>query len=237
MSPFLRDGIYACSQSFELAGDYDLDGGEYTITCGDDVISVDPQHPVPLFPKKDYFRPAALFWNYKAVDEKSYNVVDDYYSDGWHFSGTEVDFFSHAPGLRRKALVTRAIPSVKFSGEAIRSSLIDEDLRADVFILCYKAVPERPTATSDSFELNEPFIKYVEYRTASRLLKSYYQLRDLERAEHLEFRYKVGVSFVNGIINKQNVEGSRRLGGSSRSRGGKPPYPRLPQHYPPLRPR
>ena len=237
MIPFLNDGTYASCHAFELAGSYNIAGDGYTVTCGDDVVSVDPQHPVPLFPAKDYYRPMALFWDYKAIEQKSFGSVDEFYDDGWHYRGTEVDFFSHVRGLRRKALVTRAIPYEKFSGVAIRSSLVGEALRADVFVLCYKSAPERVTATTDTLELNEPFQKYVEFRVASRLLKSYYQIRDVERAAHLEFRYKTGVQLVSSIISKQNSEGSRRLGGKSMRRGRKPPYPRLPQHYPSLRTR
>jgi hypothetical protein len=235
--PFFRDGTYATSQTFELAGSYNLAGDQYTITCGDDAVRVDPQHPLPLFPEGDYFKPKALFWNYKAADQKSYSEVDDFYEDGWAYRGTEVDYFSHAQGLRRKALVTRAIPYVKPSDIVATppQSLIGNTLRANVFILCYVAVPSRPTATTESLELNEPFIKYLEYRVASRLLKSYYHIRDLERAEHFEFRYKIGVQLVKRVVSKQATETSRRFGGVSRRYGNKPPYPRLPQHYPPMR--
>ena len=70
---------------------------------------------------------------------------------------------------------------------------------------------------------------------ASRILKSYYQLRNLERSAHFEFRYQMGVNLVKSIVSRQNVESTLRLGGRSVRGGGKPPYPRLPEHYPPMR--
>jgi hypothetical protein len=237
MIPFMRDGTYSSTQPFELAGGYNLAGDGYTVTCGDDAISVDPQHDLPLFPGVDYFSPSALFWNYKSLAQRSYSKIDEQYNDGWHYKGTEVDFFSHAQGTRRKALVTRGIPYAKPDDIETTGaqSLVGNTLRENMFILAYNVVPERPTATSDSLEIQEPFVKYIEYRVASRLLKSFYQLRNEEKALHLEYRYGIGVSLVKNIMTKQAIERSVRLGSSGRRRGSAPPAPRLPQHYPSLR--
>lgn len=237
MIPFLKDGTYSSSQPFELAGGYNLPADGYTVTCGDDVMNVDPQHDLPLFPGVDYYSPIQLFWNYKAIAQKSYAKVDEQYNDGWHYKGTEVDFFSHAQGTRRKALVTRSIPYAKPDDIETTGaqSLVGNTLRENMFILAYNVVPERPTATSDSFMVQEPFIKYIEYRVACRLLKSYYPLRNKEKALHLEFRYGVGVAIVKTVLSKQAIERSVRLGASERRRGSAPPAPRLPQHYPTLR--
>ncbi|GAF90775.1 unnamed protein product, partial [marine sediment metagenome] len=131
MIPFLRDGTYSSSQPFELAGSYDLPADGYTVTCGDDVMSVDPQHDLPLFPGADYYSPTALFWNYKSIAQKSYAKVDEQYNDGWHYRGTEVDFFSHAQGVRRKALVTRSIP---YAGSRLNENAINLIVNGDMEI-------------------------------------------------------------------------------------------------------
>lgn len=238
-TPFLRDGTYSSSQPFELAGSYDLDGGTYTITCGDDAISVDPQHELPVFPGIDYYQPVALFWNYDAVEQKSWGVVDKYYTDGWHFSGTEVDFFCHHQATRKKAIVTRGVPTTKPDDilTTRARSLLNAAMRASIFIIVYYAVPERPTATTDDMEVQEPFIKYIEFEVASRLLKSFNQLRNREKAAHLGFRYEVGVTFTRGVVSKKVMGKVTRLGSYTRGKGRKPFYPRLPQHYPALRTR
>jgi hypothetical protein len=208
-----------------------------TVTCGDDVVFVTPQHDIPIFPGVDYYKPAALMWNYKAVQQKSYNDIDDYYKDGWHFRSMVVDFFSHTEGLRRKALVVRGIPYAKPDDidDPEAQSLVDNTLRDSMFTLVYYVVPTRPTAVSDEMEVQEPFIKYIEYQVAARLLKSFYQLRNAERASHLEARYKFGVALTRRVVTKQETGRSRRLGPIGSNQGMKPHYPRLPQHYPRLR--
>lgn len=237
-SPFVCDGTYSATKPFEISNDFDLAGREYLITCGDDASHIEPGHEVPLVVGPDYYKPRGLLWNYRNVEQRGYHIVDEFYDDGWAHQGTEVDFFCHGEGLHRKVLLVRALPYAKPDDRytvAQRDSMVDEELRENVFILIYVGIPNTPDDTSEEFGINEPFVKYVEYLTAARLLRTYYQIRDLERAAHFEFRYALGVKLVSNLISKLNARASRQLGGENFRAGRKPPYPRLPDHYPRLR--
>ncbi len=398
-SPFYKKGAYASTQAFEHISGHDLAGDGYTVTAGADVERVDPQHPIPLFPPVDFYKPLGLFWDYKWVEQKGFDEIDRDYDDGWDHKNDVVDFFAQAEGLRQKALVTRGIPStvngetivavtelwpgvdlvsngknwtgatgatpptgwtnvaatpihtifdsgdgspydicLKFEldsgsnpgiyqtvtvvvGQTYRASIslkcvapaytihkvgsffngsdysggvaylgtswksftyefvattnlvsflvtavtstpgkhilidevkleqvrafrtvtdinedtaIDTALDENLFHLVYEASPERPSETSGTVEVQDPFVKYIEFEVASRLLLSHNQLRDKMRGVHLNQRYQMGVSLVNKIVERVTAEKLYVLGSAPTARGGRPPRPRLPDHYPRL---
>ncbi len=114
-----------------------------------------------------------------------------------------------------------------------RSSAIDVDLHEDVFYAAYVAVPDRPTTTSDEVETHEPFIKYLEYGVAAKLLRADTKKKDLLKAVHFNARYEIGAQLVGHIMRKLFI--NRKVGlEPSRRADIKPSRPRLPDHYPRL---
>ena len=112
---------------------------------------------------------------------------------------------------------------------------VDTSLAADLLHVIYHSVPERPTATTNTIEMQDPFVKYIEFRVASRLLKIMGPLKDPFKSMHLEQRYRIGVGLVKRMQAKLAAETLHQLGSEVYREGTKPALPRLPDHYPKMR--
>jgi len=152
---------------------------------------------------------------------------------------------SHASTLGHKGEGTTAVGTTIFDfpflekGETsptLRNldNLVGQELSSDVIHLFYVSVPERADATSDLVELQDNFVKYLEYKVASRLLKSDTEIRDEIKAKHYEIRYSIGIKLVKKVIGNLMRGKVHQLGREGFGIGRKPPYPRLPDHYPKL---
>jgi len=233
-SPFFNNSNYSCSQPFEQTEDYDLSGDEYTITSGVDLLSTDPQHPVPFFFPEDFYSPKGIIWDYKWVIQESFKDVDRYYLDGWNNRGNVVDFFCHAKGLRQKAFYLKNMPYEVQASGTDQASMVDAEILENVLYVFYVVVPERKQSVSNVIEVQENFVKYVEYKVASRLLKSDTEIRDEIKAKHYDLRFQIGVNLTKKVTGRLMSGMIHRFGEAGYSIGTKPSYPRLPDHYPKL---
>lgn len=233
MAPFFTDAVGSCSQPWEQESGYagDVTGG-VTSTNSVGIEYNVPQHILPLFAPDNLYAPIQLLWNYKVVEEKNYDWVRSYYLDAWKKSGDVVDFFAPAKEGRKKAFYLHGVPySVQESGVDLARQE-DEALLANVFYLFYHAVPDRPSAESDTIDLPNPFIKYAEFLTASWLFSDDTEKRSEIKSAHFEGRYKIGLGLASMVLSRIAQRIKMRLSGYQRGKGKKPPRPKLPDHYP-----
>lgn len=230
-NPFFRTDTYSATQPFELASDYDIDGDGYTVTSGADLLSSDPQHFVPFFFPDDCYAHVAIFWDYKMLDQISWDEINHLDVDEWHKRGSQVDVFATLEGRNRRGFVTKSIPYDVGSGTN-EGTAVDVALVENMFYVIYYQIPERVTATSDSVSIQTPWAKYLEYYCLWRYFNMRTQYANPIMAKHFKQRYLQGVDLVRKIQKKVLVEKVRRLGGFIKGRGNKPAYPRLPDHYP-----
>lgn len=221
------------TQPWELEASYTQtsDGGN-TVTGGADIPHVDDlQQPLPFYMPSDVYTITSLLWDSKAVEQRSKERVDEEYNDGYYGIGDVVDYFDTHISSRSRAFYTRGIPSVYQTSGTNQASQIDEELLSDVFYVFCQLVPGRPTAVSDTIEVYEPFVKYIEYGVASRLYAADTEKRSELWASHYESRYVMGGRLCLAAIGKGYEMRVRRQGRMT-SYGLKPGRPRLPAHYP-----
>lgn len=233
-NPFFHTATYAATQPFELSADHDLAGDGITVTSGVELLSDDPQHPVPFFFPEDCYAHLGIFWNYKMLEQISWDEIQHIDVDGWHKRGSQVDFFATLEGRNRRGFVTRSIP-YDVGSATNEATAIDTALVANVFYVIYYQIPPRAEATSESVTVPVPWAKYLEYFCLWRYFSMRTQYADPIMAQHFKQRYDIGVRLVKRMQRKLIVEKIRQLGGYGGKRGKKPPYPRLPDHYPKMR--
>lgn len=227
--PFFNDGSYAATQPWELDTAYDATGG-YTLTAGGDAAYETPQHELPNFMPDDFYAMEALWYDYKYLEQKDEKWVRQHYLDAFRTPGDVVYWFAMAEQARKKAFITHSIPTTADDGTH-HSTLIDTALVDDTFSALYSCVPDLPTATTDSLEVQTPFEKYVEYRATAKLLNSDTQIRDRQKARHYNYRYSAAVSQTKRLRHMMFTDRLRSLG-DAQSGDLRPPPPRFPDHYP-----
>jgi len=221
------------TQPWELEADYTQtsDGGN-TVTGGADIPHVDNlQQPLPFYMPSDVYAVKSLLWNSKVVTQRSKERIDEEYSDGYYNVGDVVDFFDTHASARNRALYTRSIPTVYQESGTNQASQVSEELLSDVFYVFCQLVPHRPTVISDTIEVYEPFVKYIEFGVASRLYAADTEKHSELWSSHYESRYRMGGKLCLNAVNKGYEMRVRRQG---RSMGFqlKPGRPRFPSHYP-----
>lgn len=227
--PFFNDGTYAATQPWELDTAWDATGG-YTLTSGCEAAYQTPQHELPNFLPDDFYAMEALWYDYKYLAQKDEKWVRQHYLDAFRTTGDVVHWFAMMEETRKKAFITHSIPTTEDSGTN-HATLIDTALVDDAFTALYSAVPDLPTATSDSLEVQVPFEKYIEYKTAAKLLRSDTEIRDREKARHYDYRYAAAMAQAKRL---KHLLFKNRLRGLGDARSGdlRPPPPRFPDHYP-----
>lgn len=221
------------TQPWELEAGYaQTSEGGYTITGGADVPHAPSlQQPIPFYLPQEVYAIKSLLWDSKVVEQRSKERIDNEYSDGFYSIGDVVDYFDMHISTRNRAFYTRSIPSAYQSSGTNQASQVDETLLAEVFYAFCQLVPERPSATTDTIEVYEPFVKYIEYGVASRLYAADTEKRSELWASHYESRYLMGGKLCLNAINK-GYEMRVRRQGRMMSQGMKPGRPRFPSHYP-----
>lgn len=221
------------TQPWELEADYiNTSEGGNTVTSGADIPHVDDlQQPLPFYMPSDVYAVKSLLWDSKVVEQRSKERIDETYSDGYYAIGDSVDFFDTHNSSRNRAYFTRSIPSVYQTSGTNQASQIDEELLEDVFYVFCQLVPERPTAVSDTIEVYEPFVKYIEYGVASRLYAADTEKHSELWSSHYGSRYEMGGKLCLNAINKGYEIRIRRQGRMMNARL-RPGRPRFPSHYP-----
>lgn len=233
--PFYETHGTVATQPWELEESYEsVSSGDYTVTSGADLHSVDPENLVPFFFTPNTYSVKGMVWDNKEVVYKSFDFIDRGTVEGWLQVSDVVDYWTYAKALRKKAFYTKGIPTDEQSSGSDQESQIDKALLEDVFYVFATIVPNRVSANSDAITVQKPFVKYVEFAVAARLLESDTEKYSPELATHYRLRADIGKKLVKRITEKAVAERTRkfgRLGYGQYTRLGRP---RLPDHYPRL---
>ena len=221
------------TQPWELEAGYaqNSEGGN-TITSGADVPHISTlQQPVPFYMPSNIYAIKSLLWDSKVVEQRSKERIDEEYNDGYYAIGDSIDFFDTHISSRNRAFYTRSIPTVYQTSGTNQASQIDEALLSDIFYVFCQLVPDRPTTVSDTIEVYEPFVKYIEYGVASRLYSADTEKYSELWSAHYDSRFRMGSKLCLNAVNKGYEMRVRRQGRLAMS-GLKPGRPRFPSHYP-----
>lgn len=213
--------------------------GGYSITSGFEAVQTpsDPINIVPFFLPHDFYKMRELLYDYKVIHEKDFRKLDYLIDDAGHRVGDVIYDYAQVEGLKNNAFVPDSVPDLDEDWKQDRDSAAEERLERYKFHAIYQQVPERIDYEYSEIQTYAPFVKYIEYKVASQLLRAETEKRNELRAAHYDARYAIGLSLVRmaGQRIKQDLTVQLRTYKGSHLRGKKPRHPRLPDHYPALR--
>lgn len=128
--------------------------------------------------------------------------------------------------------------SLKMTDESARgvtldhATAIDYALEDNFYTVLYCAVPELPTMRRQSMEVQDIFLKYVEYGAIAKLLAYDTSIRDRIKSQHYRMRYMAAVRAMRRVWHKAYRDRVHMLTGGVARGDKRPPAPRFPDHYP-----